>query len=128
MPIRVEADQVRVILPEGSMLSTPQIDAAIVAASCSVDQIASGCAAGLSDGCLEQVELFLSAHFAAATENTLSLKSERDPCGGGSATYGFEFGKGVLGTPFGQMANTISGGCLATMDEKPVRLFAIGCH
>lgn len=121
-------DQVKAILPTETTLSNSQIEAAIAAAACVVDQIAAGCGVDLTEGCLTQIHIYLSAHFAAVTENTLTLKSEKDPCCGGSATYGFQFGDGVKGTPFGQMANTLSGGCLAEYDKQPVNIFAIGSH
>lgn len=124
---RATVAEVRVILPAGTLLTDPQIQAAIDAATCIVDQIALGCASTLSDECLKQVEIYLSAHYAAATEIALSLKSETDPCGG-SASYGFTMGEGVKGSPFGQLANTLSGGCLAEQDKQPVNLFSIGCH
>jgi hypothetical protein len=125
---RVTSSEVRSILPTSTTLTGPQLDAAIAAATCVVDQVAAGCGADLSDDCLKQVELYLSAHYAAATENTLTLISETDPCGGGKAVYGFKFGEGVKGTPFGQMANTLSGGCLAEFDKTPVNLLSIGSH
>ena len=123
---RVTSTEVRVILPTDTSLTDPQIDAAIAAATCTVDQIADGCGKYLNDACLTQVELYLSAHYAAATENTLTVSSEKDPCCGASVKYGFEFGEGVMGTPFGQMANTISGGCLAQQDKQPTGLFSLG--
>lgn len=126
--VRVTATEVRTILPTHTTLTDQQINAAIAAATCIVDQIAAGCGEDLTAECLTQVELYLSAHFAAATENTLSLKSEKDGCSNSSATYGFQFGEGVKGTPFGQMANTLSGGCLAEYDKQPVNLFSIGAH
>lgn len=125
---RVTATEVRVILPAETQLTDPQIEAAIEAATCAVDQVAASCGSHLTTACLKQVELYLSAHFAAVTENTLSVSSETDPCCGGQATYGFKFGEGVKGTPFGQMANTLSNGCLAEMDKQPVNLFSIGSH
>jgi hypothetical protein len=108
-------------------LTDDQVQAAIDAAGCIVDQIAYGCASHLSDACLTQVHIYLSAHYAAATENTLSISSETDPCCGGSAVYGFKFGEGVKGTPFGQMANTLSSGCLAELDKQPADMLTIGC-
>jgi len=122
-----EAD-VRAILPASTQLTTAQIDAAIAAATCVVDQIAEGCSSHLTDDCLKQVETYLAAHFAAVTENTLSLSSEKDACSDSSVKYGFKFGEGVKGTPFGIMANTLSGGCLAEQDKQPVGLFSIGTH
>lgn len=120
--------QVRAILPTETQLTDAQIQAAIDAAKCLVDQIASGCASGVSESCLTQIHIYLSAHFAAVTENTLSVSSETDPCCGGSVKYGFQFGEGIKGTPFGQMANTLSGGCLAEYDKQPVFLMSVGSH
>ena len=128
MVARVTALEVRVILPSSTTLTDPQIDAAIGAATCLVDQIAAGCASHLDAACLKNVELYLSAHFAAATENTLTLASETDPCSGGKAVYGFKFGEGVKSTPFGKMANTLSGGCLAEQDKQPISFNSIGTH
>ena len=125
---RVTATEVRVILPTSTDLTDAQINGAIAGATCVVDQVAVSCGASLSTNCLKQVELYLSAHFASVTENTLSLSSEEDPCGGGKAKYGFKFGEGVKGTPFGQMANTISCGCLAEFDKQPINLFSVGVH
>lgn len=123
---RVTVAEVRVILPSATQLTDAQIQAAIDAASCMVDQIAANCANHLTDECLKQVEKYLAAHFASVTENTLSLSSETDACSGASATYGFKFGEGVKGTPFGQMANSLSNGCLAELDKQPTNLFTIG--
>ena len=125
---RVIIAEVQTILPAGTTLTDPQINAAINAATCLVDQVAASCGSELNAACLENIEQYLAAHYAAATENTLSLVSESDPCSGGKAVYGFKFGEGVKGTPFGQMANTLSGGCLAEFDKAPVNLFSIGSH
>lgn len=124
---RATIADVRAILPASTQLTDAQIQAAIDAATCIVDRIALGCAKHLSEECLKQVEIYLSAHYASVTENTLSLSSETDSCSDSSVTYGFKFGKGVMGTPFGQMANTLSGGCLAELDKQPARMFTIGC-
>jgi len=125
---RATFTEVRVILPAGSQLTNEQLNQSIDAATCVVDKIALGCASGLTEDCLKQVEIYLSAHYAAATENTLSLSSETDACSDSKKTYGFAFGKGIYGTQFGQMANTLSGGCLAEQDKQPARLFSIGCQ
>lgn len=114
--------EVKVILPADTQLTDPQIQAAIDAAQCLLDE--SGCTQ-----CADKVILYLAAHFAAATENTLSLQSEKDGCSDSSATYGFKFGEGIMGTPFGQMANTLSGNCLKSAESgKKPALYAIGCH
>ncbi len=124
---RVTATEVKVILPSATTLDDPQIEAAIEAATCVVDAVeVSSCGEDLTAACLKQTELYLSAHFAAVTENTLSLTKEKSICGG-EATYGFKFSEGVKGTPFGMMANTISSGCLAEFDKQPVSFHFIGC-
>jgi len=125
---RTDVPKVKAILPTTTTLTDEQIQAAINAATCVVDQIALGCASHLTAACLVQVETYLAAHFAAVTENTLSLSSEKDACTGSSVTYGFKFEEGIKGTPFGQMANTLSGGCLAEQDKQPVSFFSIGTH
>jgi len=125
MAQRTTIDKVRAILPADTALTDPQIQAAIDAATCMADQIADGCGSDLSDACLLQVETYLAAHFCAVTENTLSLSSEKNPACGSSVSYGFKFGGGVKGTPFGQTANMLSGGCLAKYDKQPVNLFSI---
>lgn len=121
---RVNVNDVREILPSFTQLTDPQINAAINAATCVVDRIEEP--SGLTESCLMQVEIYLSAHFAAVSENTLTLSSEKDACSGSSVTYGFKFGEGIKGTPFGQMANTLSGGYLAELDKQPASFFAIG--
>lgn len=126
MAQRTDVSKVRAILPAETTLTDPQIQAAIDAATVVVDQIAIGCGSDLTADGLTQVETYLAAHFAAVTENTLTLQSETDPACGGKVVYGFKFGEGVKGTPFGQMANTLSCGCLAEFDKQPVNLFSIG--
>lgn len=123
---RATEDHVRNILPSDSNLTTVQIVAAISAATCVVDQLESGLCSHLNQQCLLEIERYLAAHNAAVSENTLSLSAEKDGCSETSATYGFKFGEGIKGTPFGQTANTISGGALAEMDKQPVRMFSIG--
>ena len=125
MPRASEAD-VRAILPTETTLTPIQIDMAIVSANCTVDQIAAGCASHLPEQCLKQIEIYLSAHYAACTENTLTISSEKDGCCDSSIVYGFKFGEGVKGTSFGINANTLSGGCLADMEKPAARLFTIG--
>ena len=129
MVARVTEAEVKVILPATTMLTDPQILAAITAATLIVDEIAASyCGENFSADLLKQIELYLSAHFCAVTENTLTMSSETDACTGSSVKYGFKFGDGVKGTPFGIMANTLSQGCLAEFDKTPANFFSIGTH
>lgn len=121
---RVTASEVLVILPEETTLKQPQVEAAITAATCLVDRLAT--ATDLTTDCLKSVELYLSAHFGAASDPALSVSSEKEPHLKTSVTYGFKFGEGLMGTSFGQMANTLSGGALMELDKQPAGLFAIG--
>lgn len=124
----ITPQEVENILPKGTDLTDAQIDAAIISASCLMERLKNGCGCGLSPTCLAQIGVYLAAHFAAVSDYTLSTQSEKDGCCDVMATYGFKFGEGILGTPFGQMANTLSGGCLEQLDKQPVGLFAIGAH
>lgn len=121
---------VRAILPADTALTDDQIQAAIDASQCLIDKFSdSFCGEYYSDTCLDQIHIYLAAHFAAVTEHTLSLSSESsDTCCRSSVTYGFQFGNGILGTPYGIMANTLSGGCLAEYDKQPASIFSIGSH
>ena len=123
---RVTIAEVRTILPTGSILTDDQITAAINASTCIVDMVYGSCGSDLTAECLKQVELYLSAHNCAVTENSLSLSSETNPSCGGTVTYSFKFGEGITGTPFGQLANTLSSGCLMQFDKTPVNMFVIG--
>ncbi len=129
MNLCIRPEEVEAVLPADHTLTPAQINAAIQDAVCAVEQVADCMQAkGLTATCVARVVVNLAAHYCAATDFTLNIKSERDPCCGGSAVYGFELGEGVKGSPFGQKANALSGGCLAELDKQPASLFSIGCH
>lgn len=116
---------VRGILPTGTQLTDAQITAAIAAAYITVEDLIQCCKYYTDDG-LTLIQTYLAAHYAAVTENTLSLSSENDGCSGSSVTYGFVFGQGIMGTPFGQTANTLSRGCIAEFDKPPTNIVSLG--
>lgn len=122
---RVTVEEVKVILPVGYQLTDPQIQASIDAASCIVDTIALGCASDMSEACLKQVELYLSAHYATVSDQAMSLASETESCGTSSVRYN-NGQTGMLSTTFGQMANTLSQGCLDAYDKQEVGIFSLG--
>lgn len=116
--------RVRNVLPPDTALTCQQIEQAIEAASCLTEQLN-----GLDDKTMLQVETYLSAHYCAANEIGLAVSSETDGCVESSASYGFKLGQGILGSRFGQLANTLSKGQLKRLDtERPVGLFSIGSH
>lgn len=119
---------VRDILPADTQLTDTQIQAAIDASQCIIDRLSlTYCGMNFSATCIDQIHAYLAAHFCAVTENTLSLLAESsDGCCTTSVKYGFKFGDGILGTPFGIMANTLSSGCLQEFDKSPANIFSIG--
>ena len=121
---RVIEEQVRHVLPQGTTLTSDQILAAISASTLIVNRVAARYT--FNEAELIEIERYLSAHACAVAENSLSVRSEEDGCSDSKITYGFRFGNGVLGTPFGQMANTISGGVLTQLDKKPIGFKSVG--
>ena len=121
----IKPEDVEAILPAGVSLSPEAIAMAISSAQCMQADILA-CNPGLSNTCMAQILIYLAAHFAAVTDYTLSIQSEKDGCADSSVTYGFKFGEGIKGTPFGQQANLLSRGCLAELDKTPVNMFSIG--
>lgn len=132
MAQRTTIQEVRDILPPDveAIVTDTQIQAAIDIAVCVVDRFAiSFCGESYSDECLTQIETLLSAHFLAISNPTLTISAETaDECCRASVKYGWTFGNGVLGTPFGIAANTLSGGCLAEYDKQPANIWSIGSH
>lgn len=111
---RVTDAEVRVIIPNTSIADLTPF---IAVASLQVDAIAQGCAASLSDDQLKNVELYLSAHLVALSDQTVALKSEKFENAENVYQTG-AFGEGVLSTNFGQTANALSNGCLSQA-QKP---------
>ena len=132
MAQRTTIQEVRDILPPDveAIVTDTQIQAAIDMSVCLVDQFAlSYCGMSFSVACLTQIETLMAAHFLAMSNPTLTLSSETsDMCCRVSAKYGYRFDKGIMGTPFGQSANTLSGGCLQEWDKQPANIFSIGAH
>lgn len=121
---RVVEEHVRQILPTSTQLTSGQILASISSATLTVDKISTRYS--FNAATLQEIERYLAAHFCASIDNSLSIKSEDDGCADSKVTYGFSFGRGVLGTTYGQTANTLSEGVLAQLDKKPLGLKSIG--
>lgn len=122
MANRVTDPEVRAIIPNTSFADlTPFIDSANVL----VNRVAaSPCGSGLDDATLKEIEKWLSAHFASVSDPALSIVSESVKGSsttisrGNSATM-----DGIMGTQYGQMANSLSGGCLYEV-SKPAPALA----
>ena len=123
---RATVDNVKAILPTGSSLTDPQINAAIAPANIMVNRIAV-IDTSLGEEDLTQIEIYLSAHLSALTDISLTITSEPDACGDGAVKYGFVPGKGIMSTTFGQTANLMSNGALEEMSKPKASLISIGC-
>jgi len=121
---RATIDDIKNVIPT-TKLGDSVITANITAASVLVDKIASGCASSLTEDELTQVEIYLSAHLVTVSDPGSSVSEEKFENSSrkfNTATAG----KGVLGSPFGQTANMLSGGCLAELDKRKPQVFALG--
>lgn len=121
---RVTASEVKSIVPS-TVLTDPQIDVVIIAANVMVNKIASNCAKNLTGDELTQTELYLSAHLVSVSDPGSSVKQVTFE--NASRTFNSAVsGSGILGTPYGQTANALSGGCLAQIDKRPSFVLAVG--
>ena len=124
MANRATDPEVRDIIPNTSISDlTPFINAA----NSVVDGVAaSDCGSDLSDSQLLQVEIWLSAHYAAVTDPKLALQSEKYETEVNTYSRGSSSETGVKSTQYGQMANTLSNGCLVEVDMRKVSFFSVG--
>jgi hypothetical protein len=122
---RVTSAEVLVLIPDTSIAD---LTAFITAASLLVDRLEdSPCGEDLTTAELKEVERWLTAHYAAVSDPTLALESEKFE----GASSKFSRGNsgsmtGIMSTQFGQMANTLSGSCLINMDLKTTSFNASG--
>jgi len=117
--------QVRALIPDTTIvdLVTPFINIA----NRMVDKLAaSSCGTSLTDAELEDIELFLSAHFAAQTDPSIAIVSQKVEGSSTVASRGnVNNQSGLMSTHFGQQANSLSGGCLLELElRKPTLVFA----
>lgn len=114
---RVVDAEVRVLIPDTSIADlTPFIDVAHL----QVDRLeASTCGSTLTDDELTAVELYLSAHYAAVTDPSVALTQEKVEGASATASRGNVNSRGgLMSTQYGQMANSLSGGCLQELDRR----------
>lgn len=122
---RVTVTELKVLIPT-TTLTDPQLQLAIDTASTLVDMIAVGCAGGLTDDQLRNVELYLSAHIASMSDPQLVVSEQKFE--GSSTKYSntSKLGSGVLSTTYGTTANMLSGGCLQKLDKRKPTLASVG--
>ena len=120
MANRATDAEVRDIIPKTSIDDlTPFINAAN-----SVVDTLTDC--DLSDSQLLQVEIWLSAHYAAVTDPSLAMKVEKFENASNTYARGVSDKGGILSTQYGQMANTLSNGCLVELDMRKASFFTVG--
>ena len=113
----------------GRTLADAVVQMFLDTAGCLLDMIAE-CTADLSESSLTNAEVYLSAHLlVTSTVGQGSAMVAREALGG---KYSVEYllpaikGDGILGTPYGRVANTLTRGCLAELDKRPVAMYTIG--
>jgi hypothetical protein len=121
---RITIDELRQITP-GISLPDATLTLIIDVATDTVNSISTGCGAGLSDETLKNVELYLSAHIVSVSDPSVSVSEEQFE--NARMKYNTAVsGSGILGTPFGQLANFLSNGCLVEKGKRPTRIFSVG--
>ena len=109
-----------------SSKSDAQLQLIIDVASRQVDRLSStSCGSKLDGDSLTDVELYLSAHLVSITDAVNNKTSETFENYSVTIDRGVS-GTGVLASQFGQMANMISGGCLAESDKRKAGIMFIG--
>lgn len=125
MTIRTNNETVQCILPPNKISDVTPF---IRPASLLTDRLAaSSCGSTLIDAELKEIETWLTAHFAAVGNPGLALISEDFEAAKNVYSRGTSKNKGgLLSTQFGQMANTLSNGCLAEVDKRKISLSSLG--
>ena len=114
MALPVDPDDVIAVL-QPTTLTDIQVAPFILAADSIVQQINEKCGQSFSDAILEQIEIFLSAHFASFADPRLveeEFENARKKYARGSNNL-----SGVMSTQYGQTANMLSCGCLVDFDK-----------
>ena len=120
MAIRASAAEVKVV-KDTDVSDADVLSGFITPASLVVDRVAAGCGSDLTTDELKQVEIWYSAHLLSTFDPVLveekfegaTNKFQR----GGDSSAG-----GVMSTQYGQMANSLSGGCLVEEDMRAPQL------
>lgn len=114
MAARAVAADVKAIKPDTTFSDSVIEDSFIAAATLVVDRVAAACS-DLSDDTLTQIEIWYSAHLISVHDPVL-VKEKFE---GAENTYQRgDSGTGVMSTHYGQMANTLSSGCLEDEDRR----------
>lgn len=124
------ADYTEVIAINKSTLDECSIDAFICAASVIIDGVAADCPE-LGGQRLRQAEVWLAAHMMALTtvgqdDGVTPIKREKFEGYDIELAVSSGTGSGIMSTKYGEMANTLTGGCLADQDKQNGGVFFAG--
>lgn len=120
MVARATPADVKCIKP--TTLDDAVVQCFIDAATLVVDRVAE--CGSFTDPELKQIEIFYSAHLLSASDP--DLVEEKVEGFTNKFARGSNSGTGVKSSQYGQMANTMSRGCLAELD-KPVAFYVAPC-
>ena len=114
----------------GSTLDDVVIQPFIDAADC-ILQTVSGCTSdkGITSACLDIARAWLAAHLMGMSSignDTLAKKKESFENYTVERVVGGFSGKGILSTPYGQTANSLTGGCLQEADKGQAKVCFFG--
>lgn len=120
---RVTPTEVRVIIitPLADPVIQVWIDGANTIVTANADCI------GGDDALLKQVELYLSAHFIGMLDPAIRGFVTREKLDVFETTYSNPaiLKNNIDNTPYGTMANRLSDGCLANIDDRAITLFSV---
>lgn len=117
---RVTATEVKAILDD-SALSDPIVDTYILGANALVTENLAG--TSMSADLLKEIERWVAAHLISVTRER---QAKKEGAGGASIEYTGEWGTGLSGSSYGQMAMTLDyTGTLSSLDKKKVVLYAV---
>lgn len=113
--------QVRALIPSTTIADLSPF---IAVANSLVNRLAaSSCGSALTEAELELIETWLAAHFAAVTDPTVAVTQQQVEGSSVTVSRGnVNSMDGIMSTQFGQMANTLSGGCLYELTKPKTSL------
>lgn len=114
----------------GSTLADPAFDVFLLGAACIMVSI-TGCTSGkgIDSDCLVQAEAWLACHlFSLVPAGKKTRIQESEKFEGYSTKWAMSTmqGQGVLSSTYGQMANSLVGGCLSEVDKTPALICSFG--
>lgn len=121
---RVTKEEVLGLIPETTLTN---LKSQMMCANELVNELAlSDCGSGFSDNKLRCIEMNLAAGFAQIADPLLMITVEKVEGSSSTISRGNTSSKtGFMSTTFGQLANTMSGGCLQELELTPVSFFTV---